>query len=90
LGVFPGVDLALPITLGGGLHGNSAMGGVNEGAYTYSVGIEADIRKQYLATLAWADSTADIQRTATGYTGNGGGWTTTDRGRVTLTLKTSF
>lgn len=90
LGVFPGVDLALPLTLGGGLHGNSAMGGVNEGAYTYSVGLEADIRKQYLATLTWADSTADIKRTANGnYTGNGG-WTTTDRGRITLTLKTSF
>lgn len=90
LGVFPGIDLSLPMTLGGGLHGNSAMGGVNEGAYSYSVGIQADIRKQYLVTLAWADSTADIKRKADGtYTGNGG-WQTTDRGRVTLTLKTSF
>lgn len=90
LGVWPGIDLSLPMTLGGGLHGNSAMGGVNEGAYSYSVGIQADIRKQYLATLAWADSTADIKRTAAGtYVGNGG-WQTTDRGRITLTLKTSF
>ncbi|WP_341829513.1 DUF1302 domain-containing protein [Stutzerimonas stutzeri] len=90
LGVWPGIDLSLPMTLGGGLHGNSAMGGVNEGAYSYSIGIQADIRKQYLATLAWADSTADIKRTAAGtYVGNGG-WQTTDRGRITLTLKTSF
>lgn len=90
LGVWPSIDLSLPMTLGGGLHGNSAMGGVNEGAYSYSIGVEADIRKQYKATLAWADSTADIKRQANGtYTGNGG-WQTTDRGRITLTLKTSF
>ncbi len=90
LSVWPSIDLSLPMTVGGGLHGNSAMGGVNEGAYSYSIGIEADIRKQYKATLAWADSTADIKRLANGtYTGNGG-WQTTDRGRITLTLKTSF
>lgn len=90
LGVWPSIDLSLPMTVGGGLHGNSAMGGVNEGAYSYSVGIEADIRKQYKATLAWADSTADIKRKVDGtYTGNGS-WQTTDRGRITLTLKTSF
>ncbi|MCE4071507.1 MULTISPECIES: DUF1302 domain-containing protein [Pseudomonas] len=91
LAIIPGVDLSIPLTLGGGLHGNTAdFGGVSEGAYTYSVGMEADIRRAVIASLTWADSSAQIVRNGSGgYTG-AGSWQTTDRGRVTLTLKTSF
>ncbi|CAN7567333.1 DUF1302 domain-containing protein [Pseudomonas umsongensis] len=90
LQAFPGVDLSIPLTLGGGLHGNTAdFGGTSEGLYTYSAGIEADIRRAVTASLVWADSSAEIVRNGTAYTG-AGAWQTTDRGRVTLTLKTSF
>ncbi len=95
LQVFPGVDLSLPITFGGGLSGNTAdFGGTSEGAYSYSAGISADIQKNWTTSLVWADSTADIHG---GVGANGistaygaGAWQTTDRGRVTLTVKTSF
>lgn len=90
LQVFPGVDISLPVTFGGGLSGNTAdFGGTSEGAYTYSAGISADIQKNWTTSLVWADSTADIHNGANGAYG-AGNWQTTDRGRVTLTVKTSF
>lgn len=92
LQVLPGVDLSVPFTVGGGISGNTAdFGGTNEGAYTYSAGFSADIYSRVTTSLVWADSTAQIHNsgTAAGYYGNGN-WQTTDRGRVTLTVKTSF
>lgn len=90
LQVFPGVDLSLPMTLGGGIYGNTAdFGGTSEDLYTYSAGLQADFRKQVTASLIYADSSAEIRHDAAGYYGSGG-WQTTDRGRVTLTLKTTF
>lgn len=90
LQVFPGIDLSLPVTFGGGVRGNTAdFGGTNQGLYTYSAGVSADIYHQVTASLVWADSTADIRREGTTYYGSGA-WQTTDRGRVTLTLKASF
>ncbi len=95
LQVLPGVDLSVPLTFGGGLSGNTAdFGGTSEGAFTYSAGLSADIQKNWTTSLVWADSTADIHG---GVGANGistaygaGAWQTTDRGRVTLTVKTSF
>ncbi|MGL6245238.1 DUF1302 domain-containing protein [Pseudomonas sp.] len=90
LQVFPGVDLSVPMTLGGGISGNTAdFGGTSEGLYTYSAGLQADFRKQMTASLIFADSSAEIRRNGSTYYG-AGTWQTTDRGRVTLTLKTTF
>ncbi len=89
--VFPGVDVSLPVTVQGGLKGNTAdFGGTSQGAFTYSIGSEFTIRSQWIVSITYADSTAKIiHAKAGGYTGNGG-WQTTDRGRVGLTVKTSF
>lgn len=90
--VFPGVDLSIPITLQGGIKGNTPdFGGTSEGNWTYSAGAELDFNKKWTARLSWADARARIIPGATPgtYTGNGG-WQTIDRGRVVLTLKASF
>lgn len=88
--VFPGVDLTVPVTYQGGLKGNTAdFGGTNQGAGTYSIGTEFNIRNQWTVALTYADSTARISRNGNSYYGNGA-WQTTDRGRLGLTVKTSF
>ncbi|VXD05220.1 Anaerobic dehydrogenases, typically selenocysteine-containing [Pseudomonas sp. 9AZ] len=89
--IFPGVDLTVPFTYQVGLKGNTAdFGGTSQGAATYSVGAEFSIRNQWTVGLTYADSSAKINRAANGsYYGNGN-WQTTDRGRVGLTVKTSF
>lgn len=97
LQVMPGVDLSVPLFVSAGLKGNSPTSlGVNQGAISYSIGAELDIRKQYTVGLTFADSFAKIipdgRVNALGptYTGNGSGWLTTDRRRVVLTFKTAF
>lgn len=92
LGVFEGVDLTVPVTYSRGLRGNSsAFGGTNEGTYSWSLGIEADIRKAYLLTLRYADSYSRISNVVNGVATSGQpGYTTNDRGWVSLTLKASF
>jgi hypothetical protein len=92
LGVFPGVDLTVPITYTRGLRGNSsAFGGVNEGAYSWSVSIDADIRKMATVSLRYADSHADISKVVKGVATSGnGGYALNDRGWLSLTVKTAF
>ncbi|MFU2325031.1 DUF1302 domain-containing protein [Pseudomonas sp. NFX98] len=88
--VLPGVDLTIPVTLQTGLKGNTAdFGGTNQGAATYSLGGELNIRGNWVVSLVYADSTAKIMRSGATYVGNGP-WQTTDRGRIGLTVKTSF
>ena len=94
--VYPGVDLSVPLVFAAGLKGNTAdFGGTNEGARSYSIGAEFDIRKKWLVTLTYADTRGKLVQNGTNalgptYTGNGSGALTSDRGRVTLTVKTSF
>lgn len=88
--VFPGVDMTVPLTLQAGLKGNTAdFGGTNQGAATYSLGAEFNIRNQWIVALTYADSTAEIRQRNGTYIGNGP-WQTTDRGRIGLTVKSSF
>ncbi|WP_280347412.1 DUF1302 domain-containing protein [Pseudomonas sp. BN414] len=88
--IIPGVDMTIPVTYQAGLKGNTAdFGGTNQGAATYSIGTEFNIRNQWTVSLTYADSTAHISRNGASYFGNGS-WQTTDRGRVGLTVKTSF
>lgn len=92
LGVFSGVDLTVPITYSVGLRGNSsAFGGVNEDAASWSVGVEADIRKAYTVTLRYADTSAHISKVVNGVATSGnGGYATNDRGWLSLTVKAAF
>lgn len=92
LQVFPGVDLSLPVTARYGLYGNgsTSMSG-NEGHYSYSIGLAADIYQTHKVTLTYSDTHSDINTVVDGIaqTGNGG-YATNDRGWVSLTLQTSF
>jgi len=92
----PGVDISLPVTIQTGLKGNTPdFGGTSQGAMSYSLGVQLDIRRQWLLALTYADLKAKIRPTgAVGplgplYTGNGG-WLISDRGRIVFTAKASF
>lgn len=90
--VFDGVDLSIPMTANFGVHGNSpVLFGGNEAAGSYSFGFSADIRNQYTVDLAYNDY-FEKHRTNGVYvtSSNGGGAVLSDRGWVSLTLKTTF
>lgn len=92
LQVFPGVDLSTPITARYGLGGNgsTSMSG-NEGHYSVSVGLAADIYQKYKVQLTYSDTHNDVNSVVDGVaqTGNGG-YANNDRGWVSLSLQTSF
>lgn len=95
--VWPSVDLTVPVTMITGLKGNTPdFGGTSQGQVAWSLGADFDIRKAWLVSVAYADISAKIVPTGASnalgptYTGNGSGWLISDRGRVTLTVKTSF
>jgi hypothetical protein len=92
LGVYDGIDLTVPLTFSRGLRGNSsAFSGTNEGTFSWSLGIEADIRKSMIVALRYADSYSRIAKELNGVATSGqSGYTTNDRGWVSLTVKASF
>ena len=92
LQVVPGIDLTMPITANYGLLGNGATSlSGKERAYSYSVGLQADIRQTYKATLAWAQSHADVHDVVNGAAVSGNGsYAGNDRGWVSLSLQTTF
>lgn len=92
LQVFPGIDLSLPITARYGLSGNgsTSMSG-NEGHYSYSVGLAADIYQKHKVTLTYSDTHNDINDVVDGVAVSGnGGYANNDRGWVSLSLQTNF
>jgi hypothetical protein len=91
LGVIEGVDLTVPVTVTGGLRGNTAdFQGTSQGAYTWSVGIEADVRKRATIALRYTDSSARMNVTGGVAASGNGSYMLNDRGYVSLTLKTAF
>lgn len=91
--VFPSVDLLLPLSVSGGISGNSAVSlGGNEDTGTYSIGIAADIRQRHRVDLKYIDTFGDVSTDAAGAVtvANGNPALLTDRGFVSLTFKTSF
>jgi len=91
-----GVDISIPVTIQTGLKGNTPdFGGTSQGAVSYSLGVQFDVKRQWLLSLTYADVNAKIRPTGTTgplgplYTGNGG-WLTSDRGRIVFTAKASF
>jgi hypothetical protein len=91
--VFPGVDITMPLSVSSGLSGNSCVtAGGNENTGTWGAGIGADIFSQYKVDLKYVDFFGDYSTTSTGAVNvaNGSSALLTDRGFVTLTLKTTF
>jgi hypothetical protein len=92
LQVYPGVDLSMPMSVGIGLHGNGAtLGGGNEGAYTYAVGLEANVQQKYLFGIKWTDSRARYNTGPTGLvTTVNGNAAQNNHGWLGITFKTTF
>ena len=97
--VFPGVDLLAPLSWSGGLSGNAGVTfGGNEGAGNYSVGVAADIYQKYRIDLKYTGYYGNFSTTPTRLTPQGGvlgvangvNASLSDRGWVSLTLKTTF
>jgi hypothetical protein len=84
--VMPGVDLKMPLVYSTGLAGNMpALGGTNQGAGSYSVGLRAEVKNQYFWNLAYNGYFGHINQY-----GVANGAQYADRNWVSLTFTTSF
>jgi hypothetical protein len=91
--VFPGVDLTAPLTWSQGLSGNAAVQlGGNQGSGNWSAGIGANIYQKHLVNLAYNGYFGNYTIGPTGAMNfnNGTFASLSDRGWVSLTLKTTF
>jgi hypothetical protein len=93
--LFPGWDMSMPVSWAYGLDGNSpTLGGTNEGAYTYSVGISGKYMNLHNVSLKWIDSHADSKTNpATGYVTSdftNGAAVQSNHGWLSLSYKTTF
>lgn len=90
--VFPGVDLSAPVTFATGLSGNAAtVFGGNEDNGNYTIGVGADIYQKYRVDLKYIDWFGRYRDNGTAVTTQNGFTTLlSDRGFVSLTLKTTF
>ena len=92
--VFPGADLALPVSASIGVDGNSAVSlGGNKGAGSYAIGLALDVQSRYRFDLKYVDYFGSFSTNAT--TGavavyNGSTAMLKDRGAVYVTFKTTF
>ena len=92
LQVYPGVDLSAPMSIGYGLYGNGAtLGGGNEGAATWAIGLEANVRQKYQFGIRWNDSKAGYNTAANGVvTTTNGNAVQKNHGWLAMTFKTTF
>jgi Protein of unknown function (DUF1302) len=90
--VFPGVDLSAPLTFAIGLYGNApTVFGGNQANGNYTLGISANIFQKYLVDLKYIDWVGRYKDNGTAVTSVNGLTTyLTDRGFISLTLKTTF
>ena len=89
--VLPGVDMTVNLSYNLGVKGNSASAlGTSEGVATYSVGLAAKINVVHSVELLWADQTAPMRVLGGVAVSGNGSYQLNDRGRVSLTYKTSF
>jgi hypothetical protein len=89
--VFPSWDMTVPLTVNYGLHGNAATaGGGNEGALTWSAGVQFTYAQRYEFGLRYADTRAQSKTLADGSVGGNGAVGGTDRGWLAFTFKTSL
>jgi hypothetical protein len=93
LQVWPGWDLSAPASIAYGLHGNGAtLGGGNEGASLWSVGLAAKYRDNYSFSLKYNDSHARMRTDpSTGFIASqNGNAAQNDHGWLSFTFQTSF
>ena len=91
LSVFPSWDMTVPLTVNYGLSGNAASaGGGNEGALTWSAGVQLTYAQRYEFGLRYADSDAQSKRIPGDMVGGNGAVGGTDRGWLAFTFKTSL
>jgi len=97
--VWPGVDLLAPVTWSQGISGNAAVAfGGSENGGNWSAGIGADIYQKYRVDLKYNGYYGQYSTNPTGATPaggvlgvpNGANSSLSDRGWVSLTLKTTF
>jgi hypothetical protein len=86
----PGINLSVPMSVSYGLKGNAAIpGGGNEGAVTWSVGVDANYRNKHRFSLKYNDSRARYTNVA-GTNITNGSAINNDHGWLSFTYKTSF
>lgn len=86
----PGVNLSVPISVSYGLKGNAAIpGGGNEGAVTWSVGVDANYRNAHRFSLKYNDSKARYANVGGQNIANGSA-INNNHGWLSFTYKTSF
>ncbi len=91
--VWPSVDLSMPLSLSGGLSGNSAVvSGGNEDAGQFAIGLNADWKSRYNFGLRYVGFFGDYSKNAAGAMAvpNGTNAVLSDRGHVLFTFKTTF
>ena len=90
--VFPGVDLQAPLTFATGLKGNAAtVFGGNQANGNWTIGVGADIFQKYRVDLKYIDWFGRYKDNGNAVTSQNGLTTLlSDRGFVSLTLKTTF
>ncbi|WP_076594211.1 DUF1302 domain-containing protein [Herminiimonas arsenitoxidans] len=88
----PGWDLSMPTTVAYQIKGNgAALGGGNEGALSYSIGVAGTLYSRYDFSLRYVDSYAQYATNALGVmsTQNGGA-VQNNHGWLSFTFKTTF
>lgn len=89
--LFPGWDVSMPTSLTYGLDGNSpTLGGSNEGAYNYAIGVTGKWKSAHSYTVSWIDAHYDYKRVGTNYVSNGSDAVQNDHGWLSFTYKASF
>lgn len=90
IGVVPGWDIELPLSLLAGVRGNSSIiGGSNEKVGSFSVGTTATYNTKHFFTLAYNDYLATNKTTNGALTASNGAQIQ-DRGWISFTYKTAF
>lgn len=91
LSVFPSWDMTVPLTVNYGLSGNAASaGGGNEGALTWSAGVQLTYAQRYEFGLRYSDTDAQSKHIPGDTVGGNGAVGGTDRGWLAFTFKTSI
>jgi len=90
LSVLPSWDMEIPLTVNYGLEGNAPSGGAgSEGALAWSAGVKMTYIQRHEFSLRYADTSAK-DKTLAGNRIGGNSVSTSDRGWLAFTYKTSF